>query len=83
MEESKFLFYDEYFSRRLDKNNRLLAFKNGVYDLDIHTFRHGIPTDYLSTEMGVNYNIELHEHHPKVLKVKKYFEEKWLKKMKI
>ena len=75
MQEAKFLFYDEYFSRRLDKNNRLLAFKNGVYDLDTYTFRHGIPTDYLSTEMGVNFNIELHDSHPKVLKLKKYLEE--------
>jgi P4 family phage/plasmid primase-like protien len=48
-------FYDPRFKEKLDTNPYLIAFQNGVYDLEKNIFRKGRPEDFLSKEMNVNY----------------------------
>lgn len=55
MKECKEVFYDENFLKKLDKNPYLIAFQNGVYDLKNNSFRPGIPDDYLSKQMAIDY----------------------------
>jgi hypothetical protein len=47
MTEARELFYDSTFHRKLGNNKKLIAFNNGVYDLDTKTFREGLPSDYI------------------------------------
>lgn len=55
MRECQDEFYDPRFKEKLDTNPYLIAFKNGVYDLEKNIFRKGRPEDFLSKEMNVNY----------------------------
>lgn len=57
MTECKELFYDKdkEFLLKLDSNNYLLGFKNGVYDLIHKEFRVGRPEDYISFCTNINY----------------------------
>jgi len=59
MEESRGLFLDERFIERLNSNNMLIGFDNGVYDLENDTFRQGKPDDYISYSTG--YDFEDHD----------------------
>jgi P4 family phage/plasmid primase-like protien len=63
MRECKEVFYDEKFLKKLDKNAWLIGFKNGVYDLKNHYFRPGIPEDYISLQMPIEYSEYSEEHH--------------------
>lgn len=45
-------FYDNTFQEKLDANNYLLGFDNGVYDLKEMSFRDGLPSDYVSKTVG-------------------------------
>ena len=56
MKECKEVFYDEYFIKNLDKNPWLIGFRNGVYDLKANVFRPGIPEDYISLQMPIDYS---------------------------
>ncbi len=56
MKECKEVFYNENFLKNLDKNPWLIAFRNGVYDLKNNIFRAGIPEDYLSLQMPIDYS---------------------------
>ena len=56
MKECKDEFYDENFLKNLDKNEWLIGFKNGVYDLAKNCFRPGVPEDYLSLQMPIEYS---------------------------
>jgi P4 family phage/plasmid primase-like protien len=56
MKEYKEVFYDENFLKNLDKNAWLIGFKNGVYDLKSNLFRPGIPEDYISLQMPIDYS---------------------------
>ncbi|ATZ80427.1 D5 family helicase-primase [Bodo saltans virus] len=47
------------FVKKLDSNNYLIGFNNGVYDLNALCFREGLPSDCIT--MSVNYNYQ--EHH--------------------
>ena len=49
------LFYDNSFLNKLDSNVNLIGFENGVYDLDRHLFRDGIPDDYVSYSTHMDY----------------------------
>jgi len=55
MREACDAFYDPRFKEKLDMNPYLIAFKNGVYDLQLNIFRHGRPDDCLSKQMPINY----------------------------
>jgi hypothetical protein len=50
--ESKELFYDEEFYKKLDMNIYLLGFNNGVYDLKAGVFRQMNPDDLISYSTG-------------------------------
>lgn len=56
MEEAKTLFFDAQFFQKLDDTNKhLIAFENGVYDLEREEFRAGRPDDYISLSTKVQY----------------------------
>ncbi|AHL67522.1 DNA primase [Chloriridovirus anopheles1] len=65
------LFYDENFYDQLDQNPQLIAFKNGVFDLETLTFRDGLQTDYLSKTLGVEYK---QVDDSSIQKLKSFFE---------
>lgn len=50
MDECRELFLDEEFANKVDENKRLIAFRNGVFDMTTTppTFRDGKPEDYIS-----------------------------------
>jgi P4 family phage/plasmid primase-like protien len=56
MKECREVFYNESFMKFLDKNPYLIGFKNGVYDLKNNMFRPGIPEDYISLQMPIEYS---------------------------
>ena len=60
MKEAMEVFYDRNFKQKLNQNPMLIGFKNGVYDLNNNTFRDGIPEDYISKSVPINYK-EYHE----------------------
>jgi len=55
MKEATILFFDPEFEKKLDENYDLIAFNNGVYDLNINEFREGRPDDFLSKSTNVDY----------------------------
>jgi P4 family phage/plasmid primase-like protien len=54
------------FVKKLDTNNNLLGFENGIYDLSKFEFREGKQEDYISLSVGYDY-IETHTDHHKDL----------------
>jgi P4 family phage/plasmid primase-like protien len=56
MKECKDVFYVESFLKTLDTNPWIMGFKNGVYDLEKNIFRPGIPEDYISLQMPIEYS---------------------------
>lgn len=59
MKECKLLFFDGDFENKLNNNKTLLAFNNGIYDLQNHDFRQGQPEDYISKCTNLDYNITM------------------------
>lgn len=55
MHESRDLFYDEFFYKKLDTNPYLLCFNNGVIDFKTKEFRKGYPEDYISKTTDNDY----------------------------
>lgn len=55
MRECTEVFYDNKFLKELDQDRMKVAFNNGVYDLKENKFRDGLPEDYISVKMPVNY----------------------------
>lgn len=55
MTEAADLFYDKYFTSKLDENVHLLCFNNGVYDFKEGIFRMGKPEDYISKSTRMDY----------------------------
>lgn len=72
--EAKDLFYDAEFTKKLDANKKLIAFQNGVYNLDTFEFRKGYPSDYISLSLPFSYNPNLTMDHPEVRLVIDFFE---------
>ncbi|KAJ3054387.1 hypothetical protein HK102_011529, partial [Quaeritorhiza haematococci] len=54
------------FVEKLDKNRSLLAFENGVYDLDADVFRKGQPNDMLSISTGYDHVPGCIEHQDRI-----------------
>ncbi len=54
MKEACEIFYNNRFLDKLDSNPYLIAFKNGVSDLEKHTFRAGKPEDFISKSLPIN-----------------------------
>ena len=55
MTEAKELFYMEGFEEKLDANQYLLCFKNGVVDFKEKIFRRGHPEDNITKCTGIDY----------------------------
>jgi P4 family phage/plasmid primase-like protien len=62
MKESKDNFRDEDFHKKLNSNQHLLGFNNGIYDLNTCEFRDGRPDDYVQLTTDIN-KIEFEEVH--------------------
>lgn len=73
MREAMEVFYCENFVRKLDSNPYLIAFQNGVYDLENHAFREGRPSDYLSLKLNIEYRDDLSMDHHEVRMVEDFF----------
>jgi len=57
MKECRELFFDEHFNKKVDSNKDLIAFNNGVLELDNnYLFRPGKPEDYMSFSTGIDYD---------------------------
>ena len=64
----RMLFLDESLYSKLDKNLKLVGFKNGVYDLDQKCFRIATRNDYVSITTGHDYSEECnHEYFDKLI----------------
>jgi P4 family phage/plasmid primase-like protien len=57
MRECQEIFYERGFEKKLDNNRYLIGFQNGVFDLEKNIFRPGLPTDYISQQMAINYTV--------------------------
>lgn len=55
MRESQELFFDGEFVNKLDQNQYLMCFNNGVIDFKSSIFRRGQPDDYLSMSTNIDY----------------------------
>ena len=73
MRECQEVFYSREFEKKLNTNRYLIAFTNGVYDLEANVFRNGLPTDYISTQMAIAYR-EFTPSDPRVQDVFKFFD---------
>ena len=67
------LFYDDKFTEKLDQNNYLIGFNNGIYDLSNNIFRKGYPDDYVSKTVDYNYNNKLTFNDPMIKDIEKFF----------
>jgi len=74
MKEASEVFFQPRFLRRLDANELLFTFQNGVLDLSCHEFREGRPEDYQSMQAPVHYRHDLHEAHLDVQQVHAFLE---------
>lgn len=59
MKICKYMFHDESFYSKLDRNKMLFGCENGVLDLEAKIFREGRPDDYISKTCKVFYPVEL------------------------
>jgi len=65
---------DREFVSKLDQSRELIAFRNGVYDLDACVFRKGRPEDYLSIMLNCSYQEQLSWDHPSVPQLEEILE---------
>lgn len=72
VKEMREYFYDGEFLKKLDSKINLIAFTNGVWDLENKAFRHAQPEDFVSLSVGFEYNTEV--KHELVSMVETYWQ---------
>ena len=75
MTEAKELFHDPEFMEKLDTNQYLLCFNNGVVDFKTKEFRKGLPEDYISMTTKINYFPVLPQHKSVVDEINQFMQE--------
>lgn len=60
-------------SEKLDRHKHLIAFKNGVFDLSAFIFRQGLPEDYITKQMSVEYKSSYSMESPEVVEMLEFF----------
>ena len=64
MKEAKEIFYDSCFLEKIDTNQYLMCFKNGIYDFKEREFRDGRPEDYMGMCTNIAYRpLEFYKQH--------------------
>ena len=56
LKQARTIFYDSDFIKKLNDDNYLVGFENGVYDLNKSEFRNTTPEDYISFTVGYNFS---------------------------
>lgn len=74
IEELKPLFSDRDFEKKLDSDEDLLGFENGIYDLRQKKLRDGTPEDYVSFSTKLNY-IPYSDKRPYMRKILDFLEQ--------
>ena len=74
MKEAMEVFYNGHFLEKLDANPWIVGFRNGVYDVKQHIFRIGHPDDYISKQLGVDYDTSMTEQDSRVADVHDFLE---------
>ena len=74
MTEAEDIFYSKNkdFEEKLNLNNNLIGFNNGIYDIEKLEFRNGNMNDYISITVGYEYK---NEYSEKINDIIKFFEE--------
>jgi phage/plasmid-associated DNA primase len=73
IKECSLLFYEKDFESKLDQNNYLIGFTNGVYDLKNRIFRKGCPDDMIGKSLGYHY-IEFDRNDITIKDIEKFIE---------
>lgn len=66
LKELRNRLFDSEFLNRLDANQYLMGFTNGVYDMNEHVLREGQPDDYISFSVGYAY-VPLEDQPPELV----------------
>lgn len=74
LKEAREIFYDEKFLTKINTNSYLIAFKNGIYDLETNTLREGTPDDYITMKMRIKYK-EFTKNDEAVKDVERFLEQ--------
>ena len=74
IDELKSLFLDSKFEEKLDSDEDLLGFENGIYDLRQKKLRDGSPEDFVSFSTKLDY-ITYSEKRPYMKNIKEFFEQ--------
>ena len=73
IKECSQLFYEKDFESKLDQNNYLVGFTNGVYDLINKVFRKGSPDDFIGKTVGYDYK-EFSRNDSIIVDIEKFIE---------
>lgn len=73
IKECALLFYEKDFESKLDQNNYLIGFTNGVYDLANKIFRKGCPDDMIGKTLGYPYK-EFNRDEQVIKDIEKFIE---------
>ena len=74
IQECKEMFHDNKFEEKLNSNRNLLGFNNGIYDLELCSFRDGLPEDYVTFSTNNNY-YDFEDDDERLLEVKQFLTE--------
>jgi P4 family phage/plasmid primase-like protien len=74
LKEAREIFYNPKFRQRIDNNPNLIAFKNGIYDLENNIFREGSPDDCITMKMNIKYK-EYNKDDDVVQQLEKFLEQ--------